>query len=139
MRLRVLNQIERNVNATANHGQDYKDIPTHLREAQEDGSVDADLFDEQLLTSLEHRLDPGEDTLGDSGRSVLLVGMLQTGSIDGVVIGAEETEEQGEDDSGADGVSQRGPESFLTQLLFLKGTSQFSDRPGAQQGMELWI
>jgi hypothetical protein len=43
------NDVNRNENTAANNGQSQKDIPTHLGEANEDGCIKANLFDEQLL------------------------------------------------------------------------------------------
>lgn len=74
--LGILDQVEWNVDAAANHGQNEEDVSAHLGEAQENGSVNADLLDKQLLASLDDGANPGEDAFGDSGWGVLLVGML---------------------------------------------------------------
>lgn len=109
LRLRSLvhkRDVDGNEDGTAENAQNDKDVPTHPREAQEDGGVDAHVAHHLGLGRLPQRRDPRPQLLAYRGRRVLLVGVLEARGVDGLVVGSE----QGEEDRDDGGEAERGAE-----------------------------
>lgn len=92
--------------ADAEGHEDEEHVAQHADEAQEDDGVHADLAHENLLLGVKQRRDPGPGLPADGGRRMLLVGVLELGGVDGLVVGSEEGEANGDEDGEADGDAQ---------------------------------
>lgn len=114
--LPVSYEIDGDVDRAADNGKDEHDITAHLDEAQEDGSILADLLDQHLVGRLDDGLDPAEDTIVGGGRRTLFVCVLDPRRVHGAVVRPQQAEQYGAEGGKADRITQGRPESRRAHL-----------------------
>ncbi|CRK27962.1 hypothetical protein BN1708_015037, partial [Verticillium longisporum] len=93
-----------------------EEVPQHFDEAHKNGGVHAGVLDEFVLGGAPQGEDPGPELAADGRRGVLLVGMFGLGGVDGLVVGSQEGEGNGDAEREQDRRTKGSEEGGLLEL-----------------------